>query len=320
MDTGRRGDGNAFAARGAIEGARALSTEEISPKFADLDLRPTREAVALMAEGQCAAAAAVAARAAEIAGAAEAAADRLRHSAGRLIYIGAGTSGRIGVQDGVELVPTFDWDEARLAYVLAGGMAALTAGIEGAEDDVAAAQAAVEELRPTADDIAIAASASGRTPFTVAALRAAGEAGALTVAIASNAGAPLLDSADHPILLETGPEALAGSTRMKAGTAQKIALNLFSTAIMLRLGRVYGGMMVAMRLANRKLRARAAVMVGEIAGVDSGSAETALEQADGNIKLAALIALGVDAERAATLLDESGGNLREAVGRAGSAR
>ncbi len=197
-----------------------MSTEQISPEYAELDLMPTREAVALMADGQSAAAAAVAARASEIASAAEAAAGRLRDSGGRLIYIGAGTSGRIAVQDGVELVPTFDWDERRLAYVLAGGMAALTASIEGAEDDEAAAQAAMTALAPTTDDVAIGVSASGRTPFTVAALQSAGAAGALTVGIASNAATPLLEASAHPILLDTGPEILAGSTRMKAGTAQ----------------------------------------------------------------------------------------------------
>lgn len=299
-------------------GARNLSTEEISPDYADLDLRPTRGAVTLMAEGQCAAAAAVAARAAEIAAAAEAAAGRLRNSAGRLIYVGAGTSGRIAVQDGVELVPTFNWDEKRLVYLLAGGMAALTASIEGAEDDAAAGEAAMQAAAPGTNDVAIAVSASGRTPFTVAALEAAAAAGALTVGIASNAGTPLLEAAAHPLLLESGPEVLAGSTRMKAGTAQKIALNLFSTALMLRLGRVYRGMMVDMRLANAKLRKRAAVMVGEISGVDARAAEAALDRAGGNLKLAALIAMGVEPERAAALLDQAAGNLREAIARRGA--
>ena len=292
-----------------------MSTEEISPDFADLDVRPTREAVALMAEGQCAAAAAVAARAAEIAAAAEAAAGRLSDSAGRLIYVGAGTSGRIAVQDGVELVPTFNWDENRLVYLLAGGIAALTASIEGAEDDAAAGEAAMESTMPTPDDVALGVSASGLTPFTVAALRAAGAAGALTIGVASNADTPLLEAAAHPLLLDSGPEVLAGSTRMKAGTAQKIALNLFSTAVMLRLGRVYKGMMVDMRLANRKLRERAAVMVGEISGADASTAEAALEQAGGNVKLAALIAMGVGPERAAALLDQANGNLRDAIER-----
>ncbi len=279
-----------------------MSTEQISPEYAELDTMPTREAVALMAEGQSAAAAA-----------------RLRDSDGRLIYIGAGTSGRIAVQDGVELVPTFDWDERRLAYVLAGGMAALTASVEGAEDDEAAARAAIAALAPTPGDVAIGVSASGRTPFAVAALEAAGTAGALTVGIASNEGTPLLEAAAHPIWLDTGPEILAGSTRMKAGTAQKIALNLFSTAAMIRLGRVYRGLMVDMRLANRKLRARAAVMVGEIAGVDATAAEAALDQAHGSIKLAVLIALGEAPERAADRLRAAGGNLRDALARNGGA-
>jgi N-acetylmuramic acid 6-phosphate etherase len=303
------------ARNGRSLGVRTLSTEEISPDFADLDLKPTHEAVALMAEGQCAAAAVVAARAAEIAAAAEAAAGRLRDPAGRLIYVGAGTSGRIAVQDGVELVPTFNWDEKRLVYLLAGGMAALTSSIEGAEDDAAGGEAAMRGAAPGAGDVAIGVSASGRTAFTVAALRAAAAAGALTVAIASNAETPLLAAAAHPLLLDTGPEVLAGSTRMKAGTAQKIALNLLSTAIMLRLGRVYKGMMVDMRLANEKLRKRAAIMVGEISGVDAGAAEAALDRAGGDLKLAALIAMGVEPERAAALLDRAAGNLRDAIAR-----
>jgi N-acetylmuramic acid 6-phosphate etherase len=287
-----------------------MSTEKISAKYADIDLWPTARAVGAMAEGQVEAAAAVQAETDAIARAADAAAERLRDGKGRLIYIGAGTSGRIAVQDGVELVPTFNWDPDRLLYLLAGGSEALLASIEGAEDDDAAAEQAIGRSDPSPADVTIGVAASGRTPYTVAAIRAAARAGALTVGIANNAATPLLEAAAHPILLDTGPEIVAGSTRMKAGTAQKIALNLFSTALMLRLGRVYRGLMVDMRTSNRKLRHRAVQMVVEISGVDLRAAEAAFEQAGGDIKLASLIALGADPDRGAEALREAGGNLR----------
>jgi N-acetylmuramic acid 6-phosphate etherase len=148
----------------------------------------------------------------------------------------------------------------------------------------------------------------------VAAVRSAASAGALTIGIASNPETPLLEAAAHPIWLDTGVEIVAGSTRMKAGTAQKIALNLFSTAVMLRLGRVYGGLMVDMRMSNRKLRERAVVMVSEISGVEKMVADSALEKT-GGIKLAALVALGAEPARAETLIQEAGGNLRLAIAR-----
>lgn len=292
-----------------------MSTEKISPEYDDLDLWPTDRAVAAMAEGQREAATAVHAKADAIAAAADATAERLRASKGRLIYIGAGTSGRIAVQDGVELVPTFNWDPGRLLYLLAGGTEALLASVEGAEDDAATAEQAIQSAGLTSADVAIGVAASGRTPYTVAAVRAAAAAGALTVGIANNEATPLLAAAAHPILLETGPEIVAGSTRMKAGTAQKIALNLFSTAIMLRLGRVYRGLMVDMRISNRKLQDRAVRMVEEISGVGHPVAQAALDRAGGDIKLASMIALGADPDRGAEALREAGGNLRLGIDR-----
>lgn len=297
-----------------------MPTENISPRYAGLDVWPTRDAVRAMLEGQLAAAAAVCARADAIATAAEAAADRLRAGNGRLIYAGAGTSGRIAVQDGVELGPTYGWDDERLIYLMAGGMDALLSSVEGAEDDAAAGEEAIRAAAPTPDDIVIGVAASGRTPFTVAAVRAGAAGGALTVGIANNAGTPLLEAAAHPILLDTGAEIVAGSTRMKAGTAQKIALNLFSTAVMLRLGRVHMGLMVDMRVSNRKLRDRAAVIVGEISGAGKEMVETALERAGGNIKLAALIALGADPDQGAAALRATGDNLRAAIESLAAAR
>lgn len=297
----------------ATSGRTGLSTETISAEFADLDLRSTRDAVAAMLEAHAAAAAVVQAQAEAIARAAEDAAARLGDPKGRLIYVGAGTSGRIAAIDGVELGPTFDWSDERVAFLLAGGRDALLSSIEGAEDDAASGEAAMRKLAPTPSDVAIGVAASGRTPYTVAAVRAAAAAGALTIGLANNAGTALLEAAAHPILLDTGPEVVAGSTRMKAGTAQKIALNSLSTAVMLRLGRVYKGLMIDMRLNNRKLQGRALEIVREVAGVDMAIAEDALKLADGDIKLAALIALGATAEDGAASLAAADGNLRTAI-------
>lgn len=292
-----------------------MSTEKISPGYAELDLWPTADAVRAMAEGQLAAAAAVQAQADAIAAAADAAAERLRGPDGRLFYVGAGTSGRIAVQDGVELGPTFGWAAERLVYALAGGPGALMSSAEGAEDDSAAGEAVIREAAPVPGDVVVGVAASGRTPYTVAAVRAAAASGALTIGVANNADTPLLEAAAHLILLDTGAEIVAGSTRMKAGTAQKIALNLFSTAVMLRLGRVHAGLMVGMRATNAKLRERAAAMVCEIGGVDRPTAQAALERAGGDIKLAVLIASGADDARAAAALRDADDNLRTAMER-----
>ncbi len=297
-----------------------MSTELISSRYADLDLWPTEGAVQAMLEGQLAAAAAVQSQVAAIAAAADEAAGRLRDDKGRLVYVGAGTSGRLAVQDGVELGPTYDWGSDRSVYALAGGMEALLISVEGAEDDSAAGEEAIKASNPTIADVVIGVAASGRTPYTVAAIRSAAAAGALTIGIASNAGTPLLEAAEHPILLDTGAEIVAGSTRMKAGTAQKIALNLLSTAVMLRLGRVYKGLMVDMRLSNQKLRARAVTMVCEISGVARSVAETALDRTSGNIKLAALVARGIEPNDAASALREAGDNLRIAISRVSTSR
>ena len=297
-----------------------MSTEDASVRFADLDLWPTREAVQAMLEGQLAAAAAVQSQAARIAKAAEEAATRLKGPDGRLIYVGAGTSGRLAAIDGVELGPTFDWGGERVATLLAGGPAALLSSIEGAEDDASAGEAEMRALAPRSRDVVVGVAASGRTPYTLAAVRAAEAAGALTIGFANNEGTPLLQAVAHPILLDTGAEIVAGSTRMKAGTAQKIALNTFSTAVMVRLGRVHAGMMINMRLTNRKLQGRAVEMVCAIAHVERSIAENALEQAGGDTKLAALIALGETPEQGAASLQAVGGDLRAAIQRSKSDR
>jgi N-acetylmuramic acid 6-phosphate etherase len=267
-----------------------------------------------MFEGQLAAAAAVKDQVGSLARAAEEAARRLEDPSGRLIYAGAGTSGRLAVLDGVELEPTFGWSRERLIYAIAGGRDALSGSVENAEDDEESGQELIRSARLNENDVVIAVSASGTTPYTLAFVREARAAGALTIALSNNVGSPLLDAAAHPILLDTGGELLTGSTRMKAGTAQKIALNLLSTGIMLRLGRVYDNLMVDMRVSNRKLRARAIAIVAKISGANDRDSQSALDLAKSSIKLAVLIAMGLSRDDAAQLLVTSRGNLRSAIG------
>jgi N-acetylmuramic acid 6-phosphate etherase len=265
-----------------------------------------------MWEGQMEAVAAVRRALPQITHAAAAAAERLGGS-GRLIYAGAGTSGRIAVQDGAELGPTFGWPGDRLVFAMAGGEAALLNSVEGAEDDAADGAARMARAVIGPGDVVISVAASGSTPFTLAAVKEARRRGALTIGLANNPGSPLLEAAEFPVLLDTGSEALAGSTRMKAGTAQKTALNLISTAIMIRLGRVYKGQMVDMQLSNAKLRKRAVTMVAGLAGCGQAEAAAALAASGGRIKVAVLVALGRSVEEAEAVLVGSGGNLRRAV-------
>ena len=290
------------------------STESQSPRFAGIETWRTEDAVEAMLEGQLAAVSALSSQTATIASACEAAADRLRqHSNGRLIYAGAGTSGRIAVQDGVELYPTFGWPNDRLAFVLAGGADALVKSQEGAEDDRDAAISAIRDLRVTPDDVLIGVAASGRTPFTVEALQVGRTQGALTIAVTNNAGMPLTLASDYGVIAETGSELVAGSTRMKAGTAQKVVLNLISTTIMLRLGRVYRGLMVDMVISNDKLMQRAADMVARLADVDAEKAHEILECVDRDIKTAVLVAKGATLQGARESLIRSSGNLGQAL-------
>ena len=292
-----------------------MSTEAIDPRYVDIDQWPTALAVEAMLEGQMAAIAAIGSQTMAIAQAAEAAAARLG-SQGRLVYVGAGTSGRVAVQDGVELYPTYNWPEDRLLFLMAGGLDALTQAAEGAEDDAGAARAAVAASHIGPHDVVIGVAASGRTPFTCAAIAAAHEAGALTVGVANNGATLLLEAADHGILAETGTEIIAGSTRMKAGTAQKAVLNILSTAIMLRMGLVYRGRMVNMRISNAKLRKRGEAMICDIAQVNQATAAQALDMAGQDIKLAVLIARGLDRQAAESLLAAYGDNLADAIGAA----
>lgn len=289
-----------------------MRTEQIDPRYTDLDSWSAAEMIAAMYEGQLAAAGAVRGALGAISAAVEDAVPALRRG-GRIVYVGAGTSARIGVQDGSELPPTYDWPVDRIVFVIAGGFDALVRSVEGAEDNEAAGTEAIVNAKIGADDVVIGVAASGTTPFTIAALRAAHAAGAMTIALANNAGAPIFTAARHQILVETGSEAVAGSTRMNAGTAHKIVLNLFSTALMVKMGRVYRGLMVDMRARNAKLRRRAVAIVRQIVGCADGDAARHLEQADGDLKTAILLGFGLSRVEAAHLLKRHSGNLRAAI-------
>ncbi len=289
-----------------------MPTEHISPRYLDLDCWPTAEVIAAMYEGQLAAAATVGGALGAISAAVDEAVLVLKQG-GRIVYVGAGTSGRIAVQDGSELLPTFDWPADRVVFAIAGGLDALVRSVEGAEDDEAAGAGAMVEAKVGGGDVLIAIAASGTTPYTLGAMRAATAAGAVTIAVANNADAPLFDLARHRILVATGGEVIAGSTRMKAGTAQKIVLNLLSTAMMVRLGRVYRGLMVDMRASNAKLRRRAVAIVREIVGCGQDDAARLIDEAGGEVKIAVLLGLGMELGEAVQLLQRHGGNLRRAI-------
>lgn len=288
-----------------------MQTEYIDPALLDLDQRSTADVLNLLLESQRAAVEANAKVQNQLVGAVNAAASRLRQGEGRLILAGAGASGRLAVQDGAELWPTYGWPHSRLVLQMAGGEEALLHSIEGAEDNVTDAQSQIDRVDLCGDDVIVAIAASGSSPWTVCWLRAARKCGALGIGIANNAETPLLEVADHALFLDSGNEILAGSTRMTAGTAQKIALNLFSTALMIRLNRTYGNLMVDMAAANRKLDARRLRMLKAILpDLDESSAQQALEDAGGWVKLAVLLAKKVEINKAKEMLEQANGSLR----------
>jgi N-acetylmuramic acid 6-phosphate etherase len=288
------------------------ATEAVSARYSGLEGWDLPGLLAGFWEGQLAAVAAVGPALPALGHAIGAAADRLGRG-GRLAYAGAGTSGRIGMQDGVELLPTFGWPEERLLVLIAGGAGALLRSVEGAEDGADAGAALAVEHGFGPEDVVVALAASGTSPFTVAVLRQAKRSGSLTIGIANSAGTRLLQEAEHPVLLDTGEEVIAGSTRMKAGTAQKVALNLFSTALMVRLGHVYRGQMVGMQIRSAKLRQRAERIVHELGSCTPAEARKILRQAGGNIRLALLAAHGLTAGEAEALLAHHRGNLNAAL-------
>jgi N-acetylmuramic acid 6-phosphate etherase len=293
-----------------------MDTERPSPRYASIDRWDAADALDALIEGQFSALAAVRGARLSLLDAVTKMEPRLR-AGGRLIYAGAGTSGRLAVQDGAELMPTFGWPSERLLLFIAGGEEAMLRAVEGAEDEIPQAEALVRKHKVVPSDVLIAVAASGTTPFTLACLRQAKARGALTAGIANNAGAPLLNEADCPVFLDTGPEPIAGSTRMNAGTAQRIALNALSSLLMIRLGRVYAGLMVDIQAKNVKLAGRRERMVAHLTGRNPDEVREALSRTGGNVKLAVLTLNGSSLEQARHFLDSAGGRLRDALAMAG---
>jgi len=283
------------------------ATEARNPATRDLDLLATVDLVEVLVREQAAAAAAVLRAGPALARAVDAIALRLR-AGGALHYVGAGTSGRLATLDAAECPPTFGTPPSLVTAHIAGGEAALVRAVEGAEDDAAAG---AQALQAGPNDAVVGVSASGGARYVIAALEVAGAAGALTVALTGVAGSALARAADLSIVVDTGAEPLAGSTRLRAGTAQKVVLSALSTAVMVRLGRVHDNLMVDVVATNDKLRERAERLVRTLTGVDQARARALLALAGGNVKVAVVVERqGVDAAEARARLELSGGFLR----------
>jgi N-acetylmuramic acid 6-phosphate etherase len=289
-------------------------TEQRVEGLADIDLRSTLELVELINDEDAGVAPAVRETSVELAHAIEAIVDRLEQG-GRLVYVGAGSSGRVALVDATECGPTFGLPAERVLAIVAGGPSALAAAQEAAEDDRGGGAADLAAVGIGATDAVVALSASGRTPYALGAAEAARRAGALTVAVVCASGSALGALAEHEVVAEVGPEVLAGSTRMKAGTAQKLILNTISTVSMIRLGRTYGNLMVDVVASNAKLRERARRAVGLATGAGDAEVDAALVAAGGDAKVAIVTLLsGIDPDSARERLDATGGSVRPALG------
>ncbi|MFD7081015.1 N-acetylmuramic acid 6-phosphate etherase [Streptomyces sp. NPDC059918] len=307
---GSHADGSYAVLRAQLD---TLTTEAFRPELAEIDRLSTLDIARTMNAEDAGVPAAVAAQLPRIAAAIDAIAPRMARG-GRLVYAGAGTAGRMGVLDASECPPTFNTDPAQVVGLIAGGPGAMVRSVEGAEDskELAAADLAALDIGP--DDTVVGISASGRTPYAIGAVEYARTRGALTVGLSCNAGSALAAAAEHGIEAVTGPELLTGSTRLKAGTAQKLVLNLISTITMIRLGKTYGNLMVDLRASNEKLRARSRRIVALATGAPDEEIEAALDAAGGEVKQAVLVLLGgVDGPAAAELLTAAHGHLREAL-------
>lgn len=290
-----------------------LKTETPAQDHASLDQYPTVELVNVLVDDQLNAVNAVRAAAPRIAAAVTAALPRVE-AGGRLIYVGAGTSGRLGVLDSVELYPTFSWPHDRAVALLAGGLEAMFVAVEGAEDDFEQGAADLKKLTVSANDVVLLIAASGFTPYVLGALQAAREVGALTIGFANNPEAPVAKDAEIGITLDTGPEIISGSTRLKAGTSQKIALNTFSSALMVRLHKVYGNLMVDLKATNAKLVRRAIRLTVFATGADEAAAQAVLEQCGYHVKTAVVALIKqTSVEQAQALLEAAHGSVRAAI-------
>lgn len=290
-----------------------LVTESANPAYPDLAALSTRELAAAMNTEDALVPAAVQRHVPAIAAIIDEIARRMKRG-GRLVYVGAGTPGRLGILDASECPPTFGTDPTQVVGVIAGGRAAVKQAVEDAEDSAENAQQDMAALRLTTNDSVIGIAASGRTPYVIAAVTAARAQGAYTVGFSCNENSPLGAAADAALEIEVGPEVLTGSTRLKAGTCQKLVLNMLSTATMVRLGKTYKNFMVDLRATNAKLRARSERTLMRATDCDAATAAAALEAAGGHVKAAILAVMtGLPAARAAELLEQSQGFLPAAI-------
>jgi len=297
---------------------RQLPTEQILSTATNLDQMSSLEIVRLINEQDATVAAAVQRALPQVARAIDVVADGLRHG-GRLIYVGAGTSGRLGALDASEIPPTFNTSPRTVQYIMAGGPRALGSSTEASEDDTAMAVQEMKKRKPARHDVVLGIASSGRTPFTIAAIEYARGRGASTIALTCNRNSPLERASEFAIVTEVGPEVLAGSSRMKAGTAHKMVLNMISTGAMTRLGYVYGNLMVNVWTKNEKLVQRAIRIIEQATGTDHETAASALKQSGNRTPVAVvMLAAGVPRAKAAAALKKSRGHIRQAIAMAKS--
>jgi len=294
----------------------ALRTEQVDEKFALLDVMTVDELLHVMNESDTEVPKAIAQVIPTIKIVIDGIIDRMLQG-GRLIYMGAGTSGRLGVLDAAELGPTFSVAPTEVLAFIAGGDIALRQAVEAAEDNTEISVAELKKINLSAQDIVIGIAASGRTPYVISALKYANEIGALSVGLTSNPGSEITKVAQHAIAVDTGPELLAGSTRLKSGTAQKLVLNMISTITMIRLGKTFGNLMVDLQITNEKLMDRAVRIIQNATGADRISALSALEESGHRVKVAILmILLHVDAPEAEVRLKTASNHIRQALDQA----
>lgn len=290
-----------------------ISTEQRNSRTAEIDTLPTLEMLRVINDEDARVAPAVAEQLPNIARAVDGIVDRIR-GGGRLLYIGAGTSGRLGVLDASECPPTFNTPPELVVGLIAGGDYALRHAVEQVEDSPEAGAQALKDVAVTDCDTVVGIAASGRTPFVLGAIAYARKEGALTVGICNSANAPLSDAVDIPIAVLAGPEVITGSTRLKSGTAQKLVLNMLSTGTMIRLGKTYGNLMVDVQPTNEKLRVRAVRIVAEATGLPTDEARAALAAADGDVKAAIVSTLtGMSPQDARVKIQDAGGRIRTVI-------
>ncbi len=297
----------------SLEGLGSLATEAIDTRYSDIDNLTTLELCNLLNESDQGVPVAVSRSIPSISKAIDEISQRMSKG-GRLFYVGAGTSGRLGVLDASECIPTFSIDDGVVVALIAGGDAALRKGIEGAEDLREGTHQEFSKLKLSENDSVVGIAASGRTPYVIGALEYASKVGSLTISISCNKNSEMSKFAKHPIEIETGPEVLAGSTRLKAGTAQKLVLNMISTVTMVNLGKTFGNLMVDLQVSNVKLRDRAIRIIQSATDCDELTARRVLEDSQNQVKVAiVMLLLDLSSEEASIALNKANSKVREVI-------